>query len=598
MSEQNLVNPSVHRKLSRLRTALHLRLLGEGIGWLLLAMCTALLASFTLDYMLRLDDVALRAAIMIIAGLAVLVVLVRTVVLPQLVSMETDALALLVERRHGVLSDRLISMLQLTRRDDHDQVGTSRAMIARVGQELEQIVDQVDFGDVVETDRLRRVLLGAILLTGSVIALIVWQSGLFSIWYQRNILFDSSAFYPQQTYLEVQGGPEFFVHRGENLEVLVKPREDSSFRPESITLHRQFGELLGTDPVPYNPDRGAYVLEFKTVSKEFEFYVTGGDDKRDRQNPHPVRILETAELTALEFEVFFPAYQNQTPASRVYPSSTERIHVPAGSDVLIRGELNLPIRSAELHLNGWPVGRVAAPTDEQLSRKLEANFQLSRFNLPGFDSVVGDLVVSPAGSDLISAIESTVRAPAMAAASVARGYGKSHELAITLTDEKGYSRVAQRYPVRLQLDQGPEFRKFQPQQVGTSVTPIVQIPMLVDLVDDYDLTSIQLQTAINDGAWVDFRDPIEPLPKDSPVHAETHVIDLAMLAAKAQPGDTLKIRAVAIDNLPDIYGGPNRTISPVRTFSVVSTSELEAELIRRIVDAGQIFQQGITNQGG
>ena len=606
MSEQPLLHSSVRRKLSRLKMALHGRLLGEGVSWILLALGAMVLATFALDYLLRLDDVLLRVVIMVAAWAGILYVAWRHLLAPMLVPMSTDSLALLVERRYGQLSDRLISALQFSARKDHGAL-TSQAMIDRVGQEANAMAATLDFSTVVEKSRLRRVLMAAILLTALVGSLATWQSQLFSIWFQRNILFASGIYYPQRTYLNVEGGPDFRVHRGEDLEVLVRVDASSSHQPQTITLYRKYGDIVASESISFDADVGAYVLRFPTVSNEFDFWVTGGDDRRDRQSPHQVQILETAELTSLQFTLRFHPYQNAEKSTRSFDATTDLLPAPIGSSILITGSSSLPLKAAQLHLNGWPMDVVdfdavaAEATDPSRPvDRTQINLvcrEVGTFNLPPYEHVAGDLLAMPGGLGILGAIEHIVRSPVQAATASARGYGDRMELTISLTDQENYTRVAARYPVRIEADGVPVFDRLEPQEVGTTITRDVMLPLLMQVKDDYGLGDIRVMVSVNNGEFVQFGDTIVVPRKPAREFSERHVVDLGMLNPKLKEGDAIRIQAQATDMLPAGFGGPNIGYSPIRNFTVVSAQSLELELIKRMMETVGIFQDAIQNQG-
>ncbi len=618
MSEQNAINPSIRQKLSRLQTLLRGRLLLEGLGWVVLAFCVALLAAFSLDYLLRLEEVPLRLMVMLVAVGGVLAVLVRTVILPQMVSMDADNLALLIERRYGVLSDRLISALQLARRTDHEKVGTSRAMIRRVGEELDGMIDKVRFEEVVETDRLRRVLIAALLLSASVVVLVAYNSNLFSIWFQRNVLLSESAYYPQRTYLVVQDGPHFQVHNGQDRTVLVRVSDNSSFTPPVITLYRIYapGEKPEETVIRYtpkkegDPESGAYVLEFKNVTEPFTFYVTGGDDEQDKRNPHEMSVLKTPELTDLAFDVFFPGYQDRQPAQETLnPSKGENLAIPAGSEMIVRGATNLPIQRAWLYLNGWEVGMVEALTagqspgpaeDPAGTRQVEFRTQLGRRNKPAYENVLSDLILSPGGSDFCSAIAAAVRAPVTAAATSSRTFGGKHKIVIRVEDLTGFPKAVREHELQLELDAKPTFQEFLPgfeiAIVGDAVTQSVQVPFTVKVIDDYGLTDLQLQVRRGEGPWGPFRIDGRQDQNFKAEHEEDLIADVAKLQPALKAGETVSFRAVAEDSLPEPYGGPNRQVSNSVTFNILEKGKLRDDLGNRISQRADVFQPTIDSQ--
>ena len=103
----DLVQPMVRGKLKALRRALRVRLLGEGIAWLLLLAVCAVLVSLGADYWLHLD-VPLRAAMILAAVGCAGYITFRMIVLP---------------RGHEFLSQHLLAELAI---GEHDIVAPTQ----------------------------------------------------------------------------------------------------------------------------------------------------------------------------------------------------------------------------------------------------------------------------------------------------------------------------------------------------------------------------------------------------------------------------------------------------------------------------------------
>ncbi|HHH76587.1 MAG TPA: hypothetical protein ENL03_06150, partial [Phycisphaerae bacterium] len=97
MANKNLVKPGVISKLGSFRSALKRRLFGEGFAWALIALAGAIIATFALDFLLNLP-VPLRVVFMVMAIAGLGYVLWTRLLAPLFVPMETESLALLVEK--------------------------------------------------------------------------------------------------------------------------------------------------------------------------------------------------------------------------------------------------------------------------------------------------------------------------------------------------------------------------------------------------------------------------------------------------------------------------------------------------------------------
>ena len=196
----NLVQPNVRGKLRRLQTAIKARLAGEGVAWLIVALIAAVFVTLGLDYFLRLPR-GLRA-VFSLGGLAVaLYVLGRYTVVPLLVPLDSENLALLVERRFGQLKDRLISAIQFSR-TPVESTFASQAMINHMAREANDLAEKIDFKGVVERRTLLHAMgyssMGVVLLT----VFTLWQPAVMALWWGRNVELGNTP-WPQDTYLSV-----------------------------------------------------------------------------------------------------------------------------------------------------------------------------------------------------------------------------------------------------------------------------------------------------------------------------------------------------------------------------------------------------------
>ncbi|MGC9455504.1 MAG: hypothetical protein ACP5HU_11675 [Phycisphaerae bacterium] len=549
-----LLSGSVIRKLHRLRLALRLRLLGEGLAWVVLAAFTAVLATFAIDYTLRLERVV-RAVVVAAAGAALLVVVVRRLLLPLTIRMQTPDLALLVERRNPALGDRLISAIQLSAAP----AGMSRQMVRRLAGEADELAGRTDFGGIVERRRLFQLVSAAccsvVLLTGAGI----WQSDLAARYLRRNLLLEEVN-WPQKTYLSVRG-EDFAVLRGEDLEVVVDVEPRSREVPPDITVHAIYPSLGRTEQrVERAGDAERYVTTFRRVSEPFEFYVTGGDDRRDRRNPHRVTVVPPANLEALTMVVNYPSYTARE--SKSYSGGQAMITVPAGGSVSFRGVCGKDLQSAALKVEG-----AASRTVELSVRKTDGEGTSNRPRL-----VVGELAVPPGTPT------------------------RTLTLRFELTDTEGFvSRKGQQILCRVEPDTAPSVSVSCP-PLGGNITPQAVLPLLAEMEDDYGLTSARAKAQLTGAAEAFVVEPVDMTGRtDSRVNVE-HELDLQQHGL--EPGQTVRVTIEASDTLPggDGYAGPNVGAGPPLEFSIVSPEDLLGELVRRQKELRLEFVQAIAAQ--
>jgi hypothetical protein len=196
----NLVQPSVRGKLRRLQTAIKARLAGEGVAWLILSLIATVFVTLALDYFLRLPR-GVRAVFSLGSLALALYVLGRYTIVPLMVPLDSENLALLVERRFGQLKDRLISAIQFSRMPI-ESTFASQAMIDHMAAEANELAEKIDFKGVVE----RRTMIHAMGYSAMGVVFLavftLWQPDIMSLWWGRNVLLGNTP-WPQDTYLSV-----------------------------------------------------------------------------------------------------------------------------------------------------------------------------------------------------------------------------------------------------------------------------------------------------------------------------------------------------------------------------------------------------------
>lgn len=569
MAEGKQLQPRIRSKLRGLRVALHSRLLSEGIAWMIVAAVAMVFLTLLLDYLLRLDK-PLRVATMA-ACLGYLSWLVwRHVVAPLRVPMDLPALALLVESRYRELGDRLISALQLAGREEVLRIGMSRDMIDRMVDEAGRLAGGLNFGAVVERANLRR-RVGIALATGMLLAgFAFWQADVMALWFQRNILF-ADRDWPQETYLRVLGADEngdFHILRGDSFELTVTATEDSD-TPSRITIHARYPSIGWTEDEAGLSTDGSrrYVKVYQAVTEPFEFYVTGGDDRRDKRQPHHVILIDPPALQKLDFSVHFPPHMVDRNVRKGPNEPDKRVDgtqgllaVPVGSRVHVVAEANKDLRSAGVSIDDQRVAVLDIHKIGSADRRVTGHFQVTGENKAA-----------------------------------------SKMLRFELVDSDGHpNRHGQQFVLQIQPDLAPtvSLKKY---GVGTVVTPQATIPLWLHLRDDYGLDGLSVHLEI--AGRKDQPKPVEvatlqrgarelKLRSDGASPA-THVPPVSLKPQRLVAGDSVTIHAAVIDNLPR---RPNRTESGVLSFPVVRPEELFGQLIQRQKEVGRNIDNAIQEQ--
>jgi hypothetical protein len=569
MAERDLVQSSVRSKLDRFGRAIRARLLGEGLAWIVIFAIALMFASLALDYLLRLDR-PLRVTIVVLSLGVLGYITWKRLIAPLLVPMAAESLALLAESRYPQLGDRLISALQFSDREDLERSGMSREMIHRMADQANQMAEPLDFNDIVEKRTLGKTVGGAggALVIAALFVLLAPST--MGLWFQRNVLF-AQVDWPQDTYLVVTGTDEkgnFTVMRGEDLEVVVTV-EPNSVAPPFITLHARY-ETIGMteeriDRGPDGPDgRPRYVRTFQAVAEPFEFYVTGGDDRRDERNPHRVFLIDPPTLQHLQFEVEYPRYMFRE--NQGVEADTGVIPVPVGSWVNVTGVCSKPLDEAGILLddNAEPVGTMKVldytemdskgnPVGKPQPRRIKGRF------------FVGDLNES-----------------------------RTATMRFLLVDTEGHqSTRGQQYILQIERDRKPTVTARKT-GVETMITAQARIPVEIKVTDDHGVSLAQFAVQVNDGNAVRVDEPMKPSRKIQREFRTAGTFDLASHPElKVKPGDMLHLMVMAEDNFPDT---PNVGRSSPMTLRVVADSELMNHLLGIMKNVAISLDQAVVQQ--
>ena len=525
-------------RLRSLRGAIRRRLLAEGIAWLLIALVGAVLATLALDWLLRLD----RPQRAVVSG-AALVVLLRLlwvrVARPLRAAMGPLDLSLLVERRFPHLQGRLASAVAFAAGPVPATVNA--AMVSRVAVDAVDMAGDLRFTDVVERRNLWRVWRIALCAAGLVVGLTIWQSDLMRLWAARNVLLGNEA-WPQETYLRVEG-EDFTVVRGDDLRVMVIV-ERGSEAPPHVTAHARYPAVGWTaeQVEPAEQNGGRYEIIFEQVTEPFEFYVIGGDDKRDKRDGHRVNLVEPPAVRQLSFTVESPAYMRRE--DRLIDGSSAVLAVPVGSTLRIDGVSTKDLTAA-----------VAVIADAE---GMERTVELDLLDLAAGRRGIGGRLAMP-----------TANVPQQL----------SLRLILTDTDDIT-SRRGGKVVVRVQPDLSPglELRKT---GIGPSVTPTALLPLLLAVKDDAGIATVSMALRLDSAESPLASEAVEVPNGDGPIVDLSLRHELDLIGRDLQPGQAIVVWADGVDTLPGNLGGPNTQASNGLMLRIVSPEDLLADLISR-----------------
>jgi hypothetical protein len=544
MAQRDLIQSDVRGKLASLKASISTRLAMEGAAWVVLVLAAAVAVTFALDFGFRLDDRGVRGTIVGVAMMTVLFVAWLTLARPLLVPMRPADLALLVERKFSQIGDRLISAIQLTGRRDLEAMGISSAMVMKMAEEANTLAAPLPFGEVVNRRGMVRAWGYALAAAAILLGFGVWRGDLMDRWFQRNVLFRNVS-WPQSTYLRVVGGGDFSVLRGDDLTVTVEVEPNSLVLPSTVALHARYPSVGRTeeriDHDPDNPRR--FTKTFQAVAEEFDFHVIGGDDFRDRNRKHTVRLVDPPSLRRVAFSVHWPSYMRR-PKPEQIDGATPVLLVPVGAKVTVEAESTKDLVGASILLDGKPAG-------EMQGQKTGAGKPSRRQFVGAFD------------------VEGANRPASMA-------------MTFALMDTDGYiNRHGAKYIVQVQPDLPPslEARKV---HVQAKVTASAIIPLNVKVKDDCGILGMDLVATLQAVPGKDANSRPVKLPPDVERTFEgTHELDLKDVAPGLKPGQTLYVGARAVDTLPKELSGPNLGYSGMIGLAVASDQEVSDDILTR-----------------
>jgi len=545
--EQPVIDPFVERKLAGLRAALRAVVALRGAAWVLVALAATVAATLIVDYglhrlTLKHMTVAQRLVPLGLCLAGVAEAAWRLLLAPLLAPLAGEELALVVERAHPELGDRLISALQF-RRGDGGARGTSGELAARVAVQLNEQARALRFADAVDGRPARRHALLALAAAGVVALLWLLMPALMRSWFRRNVLL-ADVPYPKRTELWVEHAGRLRVVRGGTLDVVVRADPNLAV-PDAVTFHMRFASAGALEEdVPPAPDEPAkFAKRFKGVNEPFTFHVTGNDARSEELS---VDVAEPPQLADVAFQVAPPDYTRLPPVGVARAQGT--LQVPEQSWVTVTAAATKPLRAARMFLDGAEAGtcRVTGPDSPPAASAVWGRFQL----LP------------------------------------AKPFRPSMALWFELTDSEGFvnPRAAQ-YNIAVVPDKPPVLQ-IETAGVGGQVTGKARIPLRVSARDDYGLGAVELVWSIQSLGGKGHRQLVRDFEgREKSPPALEHVFDLLRRdpnapdgAPELDRGETLHLQAEARDALPP-PAGPNRAVSNLITLKVVSEEELLVALL-------------------
>ena len=544
---------AVSQVLSRLRGRIRTYVWAEALLFALVLVGTVFWGGLVFDWMLE-PSPEWRMAIHLIVLTAVLVVIVNWGLRRWLVDLSDHSLALLIERKHPELSDALSAAVYIQTRGAQDNMHPELAK--RTLRKAAQSAKQINTDELLNQVRLNRF---ALLVGAMALSIIVLSMSVPKVWdaYTQRIALSPEE-WPRSVSLEIegfepdgQGGYVRKVARNSDVPLIVRASlEEGLTAPDRVTIRYRWREgrsgrddlvRIG-DAVPGRDKKQRYEYLFERIASDVEFDIRGGDDRLRHLR---LEVVERPKVTELSLECVYPEYLGR--ADRLIPAGP-RVELPEGTHLVAKGKANKPISEVR-----W---RRLIQHDETPSIETETT------------------------ADFQSSLAITA---------------EDVELEIELVDQDG---IASSEPFRVTIaareDEKPQVLTSR-QGIGTAVTFNAQIPLQLNIEDDYAVKS----------AWVDLVHQTEALPRiEVPVPASINgevvtlaTVDLAQLASdhpddpkmQFSTGQQLTIAAGA-DDLYNLSDDSRASMARPLSFEIVTEEDLMTRLAANEQNLRQTFE--------
>jgi hypothetical protein len=543
---------SIARKVSRLRLAVRLYVLAEGLAALGILAGAAFWMGLAVDWLLE-PRPGIRAFLWTIVAITAGAVAWQCLFRRTFAALRSDSLALLVERKYPHLAEGFVTTVQAS--IDGDAGPFHRQLLERAAQRTAEGLGNVRLARIFDFRPLTRKVGVAVLLLGAVAVFAATQREAFAFWLERLRL--TPELWPRLVQLTAVGFDEEGGRRVVNvarddayeLQVLASIT-DGHQAPSEVEVRWRFADgRRGRGPMmrigeatPGRDKAQLYQYSFK-ITSDVVFDVIGGDDRIRALRLHPV---ERPAVKSLSLWCEYPEYMQRE--ARLVPVSSGRAELPEGSHAVCRAAANKPLAEVRVH---DPAEQVDLPVRISAPDAARFEFDLGR--------IAGD-----------------------------------RALIITMHDADG---VENREPFRLAAsavpDAPPEVN-VQLRGIGTAVTPQARIPMAGRIVDDYALVEAWFEYDVDGGDSE--RRLLRTQPEGLARLRMTEPFDLSEAdpatsrpRLELQPGQKLVLSVQARDAY-DLGDAPHVGASSRFQLDVVTASELRALLEKRELGLRQRFE--------
>jgi hypothetical protein len=539
-------------KISTVRARHRSVALATGASLAVLALVAALGIGMLLDWWLDLPR-WVRAAFLVIDVGLLGYILFRDILKPLLATPDDDDVALRVEAAHPQFASRLIAAVQLSR-PEAVPAGASVALVRATVAQAEMIAREIDFPEVIPTDRFTKFMFAAVL--AAVTAAIAFGVGAHDR-VSTDLLaraFLSDVPVPRKTRITVTSG-DLRLGKGDTALLAATAR---GVIPARGTTDVRFDsgrkQSFPIEPTPEN--KTAFVRPLENVQDSFDYRVHLGD------NTSPwfhATVLTPPVVTQLDVQQVYPPYTKLQPVTR----SLGDLSVLTGSHLLLKVTSNNPLQPDSLAVTnpGNAVHLVNATTQPAVRLVVDPNDP---------HHATADVPLPP----------------------------KTTGFSVHLRDTNGLiSKESTVYRVDLTPDKPPTVRVTYPTRQEELVTRVATLEIGFDAADDFGIARLALHYKIDDG-------PEQSIPLDignaSPrtLH-NRYAWKISRLTPPAATKPTLEGSSIeywleAEDN--NNVTGPSRGSSEHYSAKVVSEAEKKAEIFARMGASIQDVQRGVQDE--
>ncbi|MGI9456642.1 MAG: hypothetical protein ACR2NU_08775, partial [Aeoliella sp.] len=454
------------------------------------------------------------------------------------------SLALLVERHHPELAERLSTAVDL-QRNPKQAAELHPELVARTQHSAAEAAAALEVGEILDRPRLARFAAGTVCLALSIVILALAAPQIWKTYANRIAL--SPDRWPRSVQLSIDGfvedghgGLSRKVARNSDVPIVVAASLANGLKaPGRVTIRYRWQDgQRGRDDLvrigSAEPGRDAaqrYEYLFERITGSVDFDIRGGDDRLRRLR---IEVVERPKVTALQFACEYPKYLNRADRSLTVGP---RMELPEGTRVTLTGKANKPIESVE-----W---QVVFQEDDTPTTSLHNTSDFSyQLYLQQNDAA----------------------------------------LDVALLDTDGI-RSAEPFRVAIasKRDQTPQVLVDR-QGIGIAVTPNARLPLLLTIEDDYAIESAWIELRVGELA---LSRQTETLPQGTAGElvtlATVDLRDISKPPAEGDggtnfaPGQRLTVEVAAADYY-DLDDRPRVGRARAITFEIVNEEELMARL--------------------